>query len=360
VDFLNLRELEAAASERLSAMAWGYYAGGARDEITLRDNPAAWARLRLFYRVLAGVGPRDLSTTILGQRMSMPIIAAPTAFQRLAHPEGERATVRACGAAGVGMILSTLSTTAVEEVAAAAQGPLWFQLYMYKDRGLTRALVQRAEAAGCQALVLTVDAAIIGTREKDARSRFHLPDGLEAANLSGAGLSGLSQDDRGSALSRYVRELMKTDLGWNDLAWLQSITALPILIKGVIHPADAARAVRAGVDGIVVSNHGGRQLDTAPATAEALPGVIEAVGGAVPVLVDGGVRRGTDVVKALSMGASAVLVGRPVLWGLAVGGADGVGLMWEMLRAELDEAMALCGCERIEQIPRDLARLSAR
>lgn len=356
MEFLNLRELEQAAAKRLSRMAWGYYAGGARDELTLRENAAAWARIRLYYRVLAGVGPRDLSTTVLGQRLSMPIMAAPTAFQRLAHDDGERATARACGAAGVGMILSTLATTAVEEVAEAATGPLWFQLYMYRDRALTRALVDRAVAAGCSALVLTVDAAIIGTREKDARNRFHLPSGLVAANVAGAGLGELRPGSEGSALSRYVRELLKTDLGWGDLDWLCAHSPVPVLIKGVVHPEDARLAVAHGAAGVVVSNHGGRQLDTAPPTAEALPGVVEAVEGAVPVLVDGGIRRGTDVVKALSMGAAAVLVGRPVLWGLAVGGQPGVETLWGLLRAELDEAMALCGAQTVDQIGRDLAR----
>lgn len=353
---LNLQELEKAAQEHLSKMAWGYYAGGARDEITLRENRSAWSRLRLYYRVLAGVGPRDLSTTLLGAPLSMPVLAAPTAFQRLAHPEGECATARACGAAGAGMVLSTLSTTAIEEVSASATGPLWFQLYLYRDRGQSRALVERAVAAGYQALVLTVDAAIIGTRERDSRNRFHLPSGLVAANLVGTGLETLSRSEQGSALSHYVREQLKTDLSWDDLEWLRSISPVPVLVKGLVHPSDAEQSVRSGASGIIVSNHGGRQLDTAPPTAEALPGVLEAVGGRVPVLVDGGIRRGTDIIKALAMGAAAVLVGRPVLWGLAVGGEEGVRSMLEMLRTELDEAMALCGCASLAQLPPDLVR----
>ena len=357
MDLLNLRELEEAASAKLSEMAWGYYAGGARDEITLRENRAAWDKIRLYYRVLASVGPRDLRTTVLGESLSMPILAAPTAFQCLAHPHGEQATARGCDAAGVGMVLSTLSTTRIEDVAAVRNGPLWFQLYLYRDPALSRALVDRAVAAGCSALVLTVDAAIIGTRERDARNHFHLPDGLTAANLQGSGLEHLSDDGQGSALTRYVRDQLKTNLGLADLAWLCAISPLPVLVKGIVHPDDARRALDCGAAGIVVSNHGGRQLDTAPPTAEALSGVVAAVNGAAPVLVDGGIRRGTDVVKALSLGAAAVLVGRPVLWGLAVGGADGVADMFAMLRAELDEAMALCGCERIDQIPTDLARM---
>jgi 4-hydroxymandelate oxidase len=337
-------------------MAWGYYAGGARDEITLQENQAAWSRLRLYYRVLAGVGPRDLSTTLLGAPLSMPILAAPTAFQRLAHPDGECATAQACGAAGVGMVLSTLSTTTIEEVSSSSTGPLWFQLYLYRDRGQSRALVERAVAAGCQALVLTVDAAIIGTRERDARNRFHLPAGLVAANLMGTGRETLSRSEHGSALSHYVQEQLKTDLSWSDLEWLRAISPVPVLIKGLVHPGDATQAIRCGASGLVVSNHGGRQLDTAPSTAAALPAVIEAVGGRIPVLVDGGIRRGTDIVKAMAMGAAAVLVGRPVLWGLAVGGAEGVRSMLEMLRTELDEAMALCGCASLAQLPSDLVR----
>ena len=355
LDVLNLAELEALAQANLSPMAWGYYAGGARDERTLRESPAAWAALRLYYRVMRGVGARDLSTTLLGQRLSMPLLAAPTAFQRLAHDEGEQATARACRAAGVGMVLSTLSTVAVETVAATYQGPLWFQLYMYRDPAVTRALVDRAVAAGCTALVLTVDAAIIGRRERDARTRFHLPAGLRAANLEGAGMAAIpALAGGGSSLERYVRDLLKTDLGWPDLAWLVSISPVPVLVKGLVRADDALEALAHGAAGVIVSNHGGRQLDTAPPTAEALPAVVAAVAGAAPVLVDGGIRRGTDVLKALAMGADAVLVGRPVLWGLAAGGADGVATMWSLLRDELDEAMALCGCARIADISSEL------
>ncbi len=356
MDYLNLTELEAAAAERLSAMARGYYAGAARDGITLRENRAAWDRLRLYYRVLVDVAGRDLSTTVLGQRLALPILAAPTAFHRLAHPDGERATARGCGAMGAGMVLSTLSTVALEEVAAAASGPLWFQLYVYRDRGVTRSLVQRAEAAGFSDLVLTVDAAIIGAREDDARSRFHLPDGMTAANLVDAGMGGIPAGESGSGLERYVRELLTPRLTWADLDWLVGQTRLPVLVKGIVRADDAALAVAHGAAGIIVSNHGGRQLDGAPPTAEALPEVIEEVGGRVEVLVDGGIRRGSHVLRALSMGASAVLVGRPVLWGLAVGGEVGVSGMLGMLAAELDEAMALCGCPSAASVPRDLVR----
>ena len=335
-------------------MAHGYYAGAARDGLTLRENRAAWDRLRLYYRVLIDVAVRDLSTTVLGQRMALPILAAPTAFHCLAHPDGERATARGCGVAGAGMVLSTLSTVAMEDVAAAASGPLWFQLYVYRDRAVTRSLVQRAEAAGYSALVLTVDAAIIGAREDDARNRFHLPEGMTAANLTGAGMGAVPAGEGGSGLERYVRELLTPRLTWADLDWLVAQTRLPGLVKGIVRADDAVMAVEHGAAGVVVSNHGGRQLDGAPPTAEALPAVVAAVGDRGEVLVDGGIRRGSHVLRALSLGARAVLVGRPVLWGLAVDGADGVAGMFSMLAAELDEAMALCGCPSAADIPRDL------
>ena len=335
-------------------MAHGYYGGAARDGLTLRENRAAWDRLRLYYRVLIDVAVRDLSTTVLGQRMALPILAAPTAFHCLAHPDGERATARGCGVAGAGMVLSTLSTVAMEDVAAAASGPLWFQLYVYRDRAVTRSLVQRAEAAGYSALVLTVDAAIIGAREDDARNRFHLPEGMTAANLTGAGMGAVPAGEGGSGLERYVRELLTPRLTWADLDWLVAQTRLPVLVKGIVRADDAVMAVEHGAAGVVVSNHGGRQLDGAPPTAEALPAVVAAVGDRGEVLVDGGIRRGSHVLRALSLGARAVLVGRPVLWGLAVDGADGVAGMFSMLAAELDEAMALCGCPSAADIPRDL------
>ena len=360
LDVLNLAELEALAQARLSEMAWGYYAGGARDEITLSENRLAWQRLRLYYQVLQGVGPRDLRAQVLGRELAMPLLAAPTAFHRLAHDEGERATARACRDAGVGMVLSTLSTVSVEDVAAELGGaPLWFQVYLYRDRGVSRALVERAVAAGCEALVLTVDAAIIGRRERDARSRFHLPEGVVAANLVGSGMEGIARG-QGSGLERYVREQLKTDLGWADLDWLLEQSPVPVLVKGVVRADDARGAVRRGAAGVIVSNHGGRQLDTAPPTAEALPAVVQAIRGDAAVLVDGGLRRGTDVLKALALGADAVLLGRPVLWGLAAGGQDGVAALWAMMRAELDEAMALCGCQDLAALSADLVQPAPR
>ena len=354
MDLINLFDYEEAARRRLDPMACDYFASGAHDEITLAENHAAYDRLRLRCRVLRGVGERDLATSLLGVRLSMPIVAAPTAFQRMAHPDGELATARACGEAGTATMLSTLSTAPLEEVTAAADGPVWFQLYVYRDRPTTAELVARAEAAGCSALVVTVDAPLLGVRERDVRNRFHLPEGLALENLTADGMRAMPPVEEGSGLAAYVASLLDPDLDWDDVAWLRSITGLPVLLKGIVHPGDARLAVEHGASGIVVSNHGGRQLDTAIATVEALPEVAEAVDGRVPVLVDGGVRRGTDVVKALALGADAVAVGRPLLWGLAVDGEAGVGRVLGILRQELDLALALCGCRTPGEVGRDL------
>lgn len=354
MDPINVFDFERAARERLDGMAYDYYASGARDELTLADNRAAFDRLRLRYRVLRGIGARDTSVELFGRTLSAPILAAPTAFQRLAHPEGEVATARACSAAGTAMMLSTLSTRRIEEVASAGEGPVWFQLYVYRDRDVTEGLVRRAEAAGCEALVLTVDAPVLGVRERDVRNRFHLPEGVALENLTADGMRSVPPGAADSGLAAYVGELLDPTLGWDDVAWLRSVTSLPLLVKGVVHPEDASLAVEHGVDGLVVSNHGGRQLDTSLATIDALPDVVEAVAGRIPVLLDGGVRRGTDVVKALALGATAVAVGRPVLWGLAVGGEAGAARVLGMLREELDVALALCGCTRPGQLSGDL------
>lgn len=353
---VNVFDFERIAQEKLPAMAFDYYASGAQDEITLRENRAAYERLGLSYRVLVDVSQRDLATRVLGEPVSMPLLVAPTAFQQLAHPDGELATVRAAGAAGTIMTLSTLANTAVEDVTAAASGPVWFQLYVYRDRSATEQLVARAEAAGCKALVLTVDAPVLGRRERDIRNQFQLLPGLAVQNMLAPGLGELPPGVDGSGLAAYFASLLDPSLSWRDLEWLRSITRLPVLVKGIVRADDARRAADAGVAGIVVSNHGGRQLDTAPATIEVLPEIVDAVGDAVEVLIDGGIRRGTDILKALALGARAVLVGRPVLWGLAAAGEQGVAAVLGLLRSELDLAMALCGCRRVGEITRDLVR----
>jgi 4-hydroxymandelate oxidase len=351
---VNLDDLEQAAAQRLPRGTFDYYAGGALDEVTLRESRTAFERIPLYYRVLRGIGRHALGTTVLDQPVSMPVLIAPTAFHRLAHEEGELATVRAAGAAGTIMIVSTLSNTRIEDVVAAAAGPVWFQLYIYRDREATRDLVTRVEAAGCSALVLTVDAPLIGRRERDVRNRFTLPEGLTAKNLTGTGKDRMEATVEGSGLHAYVAKYIDPAIAWPDVEWLRSITRLPLVIKGIARADDARRAVDAGARAVVVSNHGGRQLDTSPATIDALPPVADAVGGRAEVYVDGGVRRGTDVIKAIARGARAVLVGRRVLWGLAVDGENGVRRVLEVLRAELDNSLGLCGYANIADVGSDL------
>lgn len=351
---INLYDFEECARRVLPQMAYDYYSSGANDEVTLKENCEAYKRLKLMPRMLVDVSKRTLSTRILKDSVQMPILIAPTAMQRLAHADGEVAMCRAAGQAGTIMVLSTLATSSIEEVSAAATGPVWFQLYVYKDRGITRSLVERAEKAGCTAIVLTVDSPHLGRRERDVRNRFHLPADLAIKNLVQAGLQALPADADGSALASYIASLYDTSLSWKDVEWLRSITKLPVLVKGVLRADDALRAIEYGAKGIIVSNHGGRQLDTVPATIEALPAIVDAARGGAEVLVDGGVRRGTDVLKALALGARAVLIGRPALWGLAVGGKDGVAAVLAMLREELDLAMMLAGCQDVNAVPGDL------
>ena len=350
---INIADYARLARRTLSKGALDYFEGGARDEITLRENTAGWERLKLYYRVLAGVGPRDLTTTVLGKPISMPIVVAPTAFHKLACEAGEIATAVAAKAAKTLFILSSLSNTAMESVFAQAASPRWFQLYIYKDRGITHELVKRAETAGAEAIVLTVDAPGLGTRERDARNNFRLPDGLGVENLAPLG-KGDFPEVTGSALAAYVQANFKDDLGFDDLDWLCGCTRLPVVVKGVCRADDARRAAERGAKAIVVSNHGGRQLDTAPATCEVLPYVVDSVGDRCEVYVDGGIRRGSDVLKAIALGARAVLVGRPILWGLCVGGEQGAIQVLEILRRELDEAMLLCGCTKLSDIKREL------
>jgi 4-hydroxymandelate oxidase len=351
MDIVNLLELEALAEVHLSKLAFDYYRSGADDELTLLENRAAFQRIALHYRVMTGVGSRNLETNLLGHKLSMPVIVAPTAFQRLAHTDGELATAAATAKVGTIMTLSTVASASLEEVRAASNVPLWFQVYLYKDQGLNLELVRRAEAVGATALALTVDAPVWGKRERDIRNRFALPSGIELGNLM-KGMDTLPVS-AGSGLSAYVNAMFKLDLGWSDLEWLQSVTNLPILLKGVVRPEDAREAVERGASGIWISNHGGRQLDTAPSTISVLPSIAEAVSGRVPLILDGGVRRGTDVVKALAAGASAVAIGRPVLWSLAIGGEAGVSTMLEVLRSEIDTALGLCGYADV-RVPKDI------
>ena len=352
MQLVNISDYENLAKEKLTQMAYDYYSSGANDEITLRENTDAYKRIFLKYRVLVDVSKLDMSTEVLGQKISMPLMIAPTAFHKLANTEGEVAVSKAAGAAGTIMILSTLSNSDVEDVVKASTGPVWFQLYVYKDREVTKELVRRAEDAGCKAIVLTVDAPYLGTRERDVRNKFNLPAGLSVKNLLPVQKGNLPESNE-SNLSGYVQEHLDPSLSWKDVAWLKSITKLPVLIKGIACKEDALLAVDHGVEGIVVSNHGGRQLDTCRATIDVLPEVVNAVQGKTEILLDGGIRRGTDILKAVAFGAKAVLIGRPVIWGLAVDGENGVKSVLEILRNEFHLAMALCGCDSVDKISRE-------
>ena len=350
---LNLREYASRGQSSLSEMAWNYYASAADDEITLLENEAAWGRARLHYRILADVAKRCTGTSILGHDISLPVIAAPTAFHRLANDAGEVATARATSSAGTAMVLSSLSTVDVEDVTKAASGPVLFQLYLYRDREVSKDLIRRVESAGCKAIVLTVDAPVWGNRERCVRDQFSLPDGMEIRNLTADGALSLTSSG-GSGLAEFCHEHLDPSLRWEHVEWLRKITDLPIILKGICRPDDAIRAVDHGVSAVLVSNHGGRQLDTSPATFEVLPSICEAVDKRAEVWVDGGIRRGTDVIKAIAAGATATLIGRPILWGLAANGEAGVEHVWSILQAEFDRGMALCGCRSVDQITQDL------
>ena len=342
----NLAEYERLAAETLPPGPYGFFAGGAGDEITLADNLAAWRRWQIRPRVLVDVASRDPGTVLLGRARPHPVLVAPTAFHRLAHPDGELATGRAARDTGTVMCLSTFSTVGAAELAEAVPGGTrWFQLYVFRDRGVTRAMVEAAAAAGCEALVVTVDLPVLGRRERDLRSGFVIEEPTAVPGLTAGGVT------RPLPLTEMAL-LIDPTLTWADLAWLVEMSPLPVLVKGVLTAEDAALAVAHGAAGVIVSNHGGRQLDGVPASADALPEVVERVGEAADVLVDGGVRRGTDVLKALALGARAVLVGRPVLWGLAVAGETGVRHVLELLLAELDNALALAGAPRASVLDR--------
>lgn len=349
---LTVSDFEKSAKDKLSQIAYDYYSSGANDEITLKENCDAYKRIFLKYRVLADVSKRDLSTEVLGQKISMPIMIAPTAFHRMAHAEGEAAAAKAAGNAGTIMILSTLSNTDVEDVVKASSGNVWFQLYVFKDRKVTENLIKRVENAGCKALVLTVDAPFLGLRERDVRNKFNLPDGFTVKNLEPYYKEKLSVNHE-SGIAGYFAENLDPSLSWKDIEWLKSKTSLPVVIKGIGCKEDALHAVQYGADGIVVSNHGGRQLDTCRATIDVLPEVADAVSGKIEILLDGGIRRGTDILKAIALGAKTVLVGRPVLWGLAEDGENGVSSVLNILRNELDLAMALCGCDSVSRISKE-------
>src|SRR5487761_2035572 len=356
VDPINLFEYEPLAHARIERIAWDYFQSGANDEVTLRENRLAYERIHLRPRMLAGVGAGDTRVTVLGEPLRMPILVAPMAYQKLAHADGEAAMASGAGAAGALMCVSTMSNIPLEEVARAASGPLWFQLYVYRDRSVTTSLVRRAERAGYRALVVTIDMPSVGRREVDVRNGFGLPPHIKLANFEGEMAEERPEEPGESSLARYAAAQLDTTLTWEAIDWITSITSLPVLVKGVLTAEDAALAVAHGVAGIIVSNHGGRQLDGALATIEALPEISATVAGRCEVYMDGGIRRGTDVLKALALGARAVLLGRPALWGLAVGGAAGVERVLTLLNEELKLAMALSGRPTLASIDRALVQ----
>lgn len=384
-EIASLADYEAAARGRLDAAAWAYLAGAAADGITARANREAYDRLCLRARVLRDFADGGHTRVrLLGRELEHPILLAPVAYQKLAHPDGERASALGAAATGAPFVVSTQASVSVEEIAATAPGaPRWFQLYMGRDRGFTLELVRRAEAAGCEALVVTADAPVSGVRNAEQRARFTLPPGVAAVHLAGRRASAVVPGAATAAAARVGSArvggaggaggagggeleapptlrlcggLMGVAPTWADLEWLCGVTRLPVLVKGVLEAEDAERALAAGARGVVVSNHGGRTLDTLPATIEVLPEIVAAVAGRAPVLVDGGIRRGTDVLKALARGASAVLVGRPYVFGLAVAGAVGVAHVVRLLRAELEVAMALTGCATVADVSRAVLR----
>ena len=370
----NIGAMRELARRQLPRPVFDFADGGAEDEHTLRRNEAAFGEIELLPHPLSGVGQRDLSVSLFGQRLSLPVLIGPTGLAGLFWPDGERCLARAAKAAGTGLCLSHGSVCTLEELADCGTSPRWMQVFIYKDRGFTRELALRAARSGYDALVLTIDNQMLGNRERDIRNGFAIPPnfgpaGLAAMALKARWLWRMRREIRRITFGNYVRpnepsdiktlagrmaSLLDPELSWRDVDELRKAWTGPLIIKGILHPQEARTAIDHGIDGLIVSNHGGRQLDGAPATIEVLPSIVDAVADRIPVLLDGGVRRGSDVVKALAMGAKACLVGRPQLWGLAVAGEAGVAHMLEIYRREIDRVMGLCGVGRIADINKEI------
>ncbi|EDV21349.1 uncharacterized protein TRIADDRAFT_50856 [Trichoplax adhaerens] len=348
---LCIRDIEQFASENLSKNALSYYNVGADDEETLRDNVEIFKRIRIRPRMLIDVTNVDLSTTILGRKIEMPIGISPTAMQKLAHPDGEIATAQAAKFMKTCMTLSTYSTTSIEDVGVASgDGLRWFQLYVSPDRELTRNFVHRAERSGFKALVVTVDVPVAGNRRKEIRQGFDLPPHLHLANFSSNSFKGVDTEVENSGWSNNYQMQIDGSITWESISWLQTITSLQVIVKGILTAEDASEAIRRGIKAIWISNHGGRQLDGVPTAIEVLPEIVEAVKEQAEIYVDGGFRLGTDVFKALALGARAVFIGRPILWGLCYNGSDGVKKVLQLLKEELQRTMQLAGCTSIGDI----------
>jgi L-lactate dehydrogenase (cytochrome) len=374
VAMISVDDVHRAARLRLPRPVYEFVAGGAETESSVRRNRSAWGAMTFRPHTLVDVADRDLSTTVLGRPVAMPLLLAPAGLARLVHPDGELAAAAAAGEAGTVMALSTGSSCTIEDVAAAASGPLWFQLYLWRDRDVVAGLVQRAAASGYHALCLTVDVPIVGQRERDLRNGMTIPPRLTVRNLLDAswrvpwwkgflggrevtfenflGVEG-AQNDSAAALGAFVnKQMIDPSVTWDELPWLRELWPGPLVVKGILTAEDARRAVDGGAEGVVVSNHGGRQLDGAPATAAVLAEVVDAIGDRAEVYVDGGIRRGTDVVRALAIGARAAMVGRPWFWGLAAGGEAGVARVLEIFRTEIDRTLALLGVSRVAELDR--------
>ncbi len=374
----SIADLRRVAQRRLPKAVFDFVDGGAEDEKVVRRNESAFTELALLPRPLNGTTERDQSIELFGERLSGPVLIGPTGLAGMLWPRGEAHAAQAAAAAGTVYTMSHASTVSIETLAKEVDGRLWMQVFFYRDRGLTKAFVERAHAAGYRALIVTTDNQMPGWRERDLRNGFTVPLRLTPGNvidmaLHAGWLARMAQTPRftfanyppelgGNVLSVAARigALLHTDIGWKDIEWLRSLWDRPLLIKGILHPEEARQAAAIGVDGIVVSNHGGRQLDAVPASLEALPGVLDAVGTKIPVLLDGGVRRGADVLKALALGARACLIGRPHLWGLASAGRDGVALALDIYRREIDRVMGLCGWSRLSEVDRSVLGSSGR
>ncbi len=372
----NIADLRRRARRRLPRVVFDFCDGAAGDELTLRRNEAAFAEIELLPRALARSGEPDPSLELLGQPLSLPVLIGPTGLSGMLWPHGEIAAARAAAAAGTVYVQSHGSTCSIEELGASGPGSRWFQVFIYRDRGLTRSFVERAQAAGFGGLVLTVDNHVLGIRERDLRNGFTVPPRVTPANaldmarrvpwllsfvrgprITFANYRDAGHDDNILSLAAYVSQVMEPTIGWDEVGWVRSLWRGPLILKGILHPEDARRAADHGVDAVIVSNHGGRQLDGALSSVRALPDIAQAVDGRIPVMLDGGVRRGADVVRALALGASACLIGRPHLWGLAVAGEAGVTRVLDLFRQEIVRAMALGGWSRLADLRRDAVRL---
>lgn len=348
----SVEDYEKSSVKHMDHTAWSYLVGGSADEITVDKNKCAFDEIQLQTQVLRDFAGANTRLNLLGSTLHFPILLAPVAWHKLFHPDGELATVQAASAIGAGMVVSTQSSVLLEDVAENATKPLWFQLYIQPDRMFTAELVKRAEQAGYKALVLTVDAPISGVRNREQRVNFHLPQGVSSVNL--AGMKRPAVHNASLLESPLFSGQLESIPTWQDIEWLKSITSLPIIVKGITSVADVEQAITLGVNGLIVSNHGGRVLDTLPSSIELLPGIADQVAGRVPILLDSGIRRGTDILKALALGASAVMIGRPYIYALSVAGAVGVVHLLNILRAELEAAMVLTGCRTLYEIDRSV------